>query len=225
LSGGREFGRAALDAFRSFGEHLAAVEWTAVALALLCHVGKMAARTRAWRNILAASYPDAVVRWRTVLGSYVAGVGVNAVMPARAGDVLKLYLVKRRVAGSTYPTLAATLLVETLFDMLVAAALLAWALHVGVLPSLDVVPRLPAIDWLWLFLPLTPAGIGTEQALLVYVLSGEASSSALLSFSVGMKVVLVAANVALGAAALALVLRTLRWRKIVERETARAELP
>jgi uncharacterized membrane protein YbhN (UPF0104 family) len=70
--------------------------------------------------------------------------------------------------------------------------------------------------------PLTPAGIGTEQALVVYVLAGEASSSALLSFSVGMKIALIAANVALGAAALALMHRTLRWRSVVERETARA---
>jgi uncharacterized membrane protein YbhN (UPF0104 family) len=251
-----------------------------------------------------------------VFGAYTAGVGVNALLPARGGDVLKLYLVRRRVEGSTYPTLAATLLVETLFDLVVAAALLAWALQLGVLPSLEVLPRLPAVDWLWLFryprlaaalgvgalvvgfviglwaarriddfrrrvargfailrfpsrylrevvvwqaldwalrlltiwffldafaitrtventllvqvtqslstiLPLTPAGIGTEQALLVYVLGGEATATALLSFSVGMKVALVATNVALGATALALMLRTLRWRRLVEREAGR----
>jgi hypothetical protein len=139
--------RQLFDAFDSFVEHLAAVEWAAVALALLCHLGKVTARTRAWRNILAASYPATVVRWRGVFGAYVAGVGVNALLPARGGDVLKLYLVKHRVEGSTYPTLAAPLLVETLFDMLVAVALLAWALQLGVLPGLDVLPRLPAIDW------------------------------------------------------------------------------
>jgi uncharacterized membrane protein YbhN (UPF0104 family) len=305
-----------LDAFQSFAEHVAAVAWTSVALALLCHLGKVAARTRAWRNILAAAYPDQVVRWRGVLGAYVAGVGVNALLPARGGDVLKLYLVKRRIEGSTCPTLAATLLVETLFDLVVAALLLAWALQQGVLPSLDVIPRLPAIDWLWLFryprlaaalgvaalvlgfmlglwaarriedfrrrvarglailrspsrylrrvvawqaldwafrllmiwffldafgitqtvenvllvqvtqslstiVPLTPGGIGTEQALLVYVLAGEAAARAVLSFSVGMKVALITVNVALGALALVIMLRTLRWRALVEREAAR----
>ena len=39
--------------------------------------------------------------------------------------MLKLFLVKRRVEGSTYPTLAATLVVETLFDAFVGIALLA----------------------------------------------------------------------------------------------------
>jgi hypothetical protein len=37
-----------------------------------------------------------------------------------------------------------------------------------------------------------------------------------------MKVALIAANVVLGAAALPLILRTPRWRSVVERETARA---
>lgn len=73
-------------------------------------------------------------------------------------------------------------------------------------------------------LPLIPAGIGTEQALLVYALSGEAATSAVLSFSVGMRVVLIAVNVAAGALAVLLTIRTLRWRRVVERE-AQSEHP
>ena len=301
----------------AFFEHLSAVAWGYLGLALLFHVAKMAARTHAWRNILAASYPDADVRWRSVFGSYAAGVGVNAVVPARGGDLLKLYLIKHRIEGATYPTLAATLLVETLFDFAVASLLLVWALRQGVLPGLDVVPRLPSIDVLWLFqnptvaatvaavalalglalgtwaarrmdafrarvaqgcailrpprrylrrvvpwqtldwccrlatvyfslrafgvpadahnalvvqvtqslstiLPLTPAGIGTEQALLVYVFSGTAPATAVLSLSIGMKLALIAVNVVLGFSAIAVMLRTLRWRRAVERDRPEA---
>jgi hypothetical protein len=71
--------------------------------------------------------------------------------------------------------------------------------------------------------PLTPAGIGTEQVMLVYVLSGQASRSALLSLSVGMKTILSTLNVVLGVTALVLMLRTLRWRHLVEEDTLRAE--
>ncbi len=71
--------------------------------------------------------------------------------------------------------------------------------------------------------PLTPAGIGTEQVMLVYVLSGQASRSALLSLSVGMKTILSTLNVVLGMTALVLMLRTLRWRHLVEEDTLRAE--
>jgi uncharacterized protein (TIRG00374 family) len=304
-------------AIESFFEYIDAISWDALALALVCHLCKVVARTRSWRNILAASYPDARVRWPGVFGAYVAGVGVNAVVPARGGDVLKLFLIRRRIADSTYPTLAATLLVETLFDFVVASLLVLWALQQGVLPGLDVIPRLPEIDWLYLFqnstaaaifasvalvagfvlglwasrrieafrrrvaqgfailrqprryvrgvvawqmldwafrfaslffflrafglpatayntalvqvtqslstiVPLTPGGIGTEQALLVYVFSGEASAAAVVSFSVGLKLVLVAVNVALGFTAIVLMLRTLRWREAVEREEVAA---
>ncbi len=300
-------------ALEAFIDHVTTIGWSAVALAVVFHVLKIVCRTRSWRNILAASYPEVDVRWRSVFGAYVAGVGVNALLPARGGDVLKLYLVKRRVDGSTYPTLASTLLVETLFDVVVASALLAWALTTGVLPGLDVLPRLPDIDWLWIFerpalalavgvalgvgaivfwiwasreiaafrarvaqgfavlrppqrylarvvpwqaldwafrlatvyclliafgipanlhnallvqvtqglstiLPLTPAGIGTEQALLAYVFRGVAGAGAVLAFSVGMKIVLIAVNVALGFTAILLMLRTLRWRSRVEAE-------
>jgi uncharacterized membrane protein YbhN (UPF0104 family) len=86
---------------------------------------------------------------RTISGAYLAGVGVNAIIPARAGDVLKLYLVHDRVQGTTYPTLGATLIVETLLDMVVAGAILAWALTIGVLPGLGVLPHLPQVDWSW----------------------------------------------------------------------------
>jgi uncharacterized membrane protein YbhN (UPF0104 family) len=307
------------DAIRSFFDYLTSIEWWAVAAALLCHTGRLGARTRAQRNAIAAAYPSVPVRWRTAFGAYAAGVGVNTVVPARGGDVLQLFLLKRGIEGATYPTLASSLLVLALFDAAVASLLLVWALlATDALPGLDVIPRLPAIDWLWLFqhpeaaavvsavlvlvafvagiwsakhivafrrrvgqgfavvrsparyartvaawqavdwmlriagimlffhafgipatvvnamlaqvssslstiLPLTPAGIGTEQALLAYVLQGEAPTSALLSFSVGMRIVTGAANVALGFAAIALILRTLRWREAVA-ETREPEL-
>jgi uncharacterized membrane protein YbhN (UPF0104 family) len=77
-----------LDATRAFFDGLASVKWGPLALGVLCHLLKVAARTRAWRNIVQAAYPETDVRWRSVYGSYVAGVGVNAIVPARGGDVL-----------------------------------------------------------------------------------------------------------------------------------------
>ena len=44
-----------------------------------------------------------------MFGAYVAGVGVNSVVPARGGDVVKLYLVKQRLRDASYATLAPTL--------------------------------------------------------------------------------------------------------------------
>jgi uncharacterized membrane protein YbhN (UPF0104 family) len=304
-----------LHAFTAFFDHLQAIAWTPVLFALLCQLAKICARSRAWRNVLAAAYPDARVRWRSVFGAQVAGAGVNAIVPVRGGDVLRLFIVKRRIEGATYATLAASLLVEAIFDLVLTGLLLVWALHEHVLPGVHVLHRLPSVDWFWLvrhpraaiataaaalvasfvlgvwaarkieafsarvaqgftivrtparylrsvaawqlvdwvlrlavvyfflrafhvsanldnalrvqvtqslstIVPLTPAGIGTDQALIVYVLSGEASRAALLSFSVGMKAITSALNVVLGGAAIALMLRTLHWRRVVESDEA-----
>ena len=140
-----------LHAFDVLDHHLRSIGWEALAAAVALHSAKIVARTRAWRNILAAAYPAAKVRWRSVFGSYVSGAAVNALLPARSGDVLKLYLIKHRIEGSAYPTLVATLAVETLFDLVASTALLIWALHLGVLPGLDVLPRLRTIDWSWVY--------------------------------------------------------------------------
>ena len=138
-----------LDAVQTFFADLAAVEWGAVAIALGFQLARLLCRAVAWRAIIAAAYPGIGVPLGRVTGAYFAGTGVNAIAPARVGDVVKLVLVKREVRGSTYTTLAPTLLVETLFDAVVASMVLIWALTSGVLPALDALPSLPTIDWSW----------------------------------------------------------------------------
>ena len=69
-------------------------------------------------------------------------------------------------------------------------------------------------------LPLTPGGVGTQQALIVVVLSGQAPDSTLLSFSVGMQVVITVANALLGFLALTLMLRSLSLRKAIREARA-----
>ncbi len=148
-----------IDAARTFFDQLAAVGWTMLGIALAMHLARLVCRGLAWRNILAASFPSARVRRLPVFGAYVAGVGLNSVAPARAGDVLKLVLTHARIEGATYATLTPTLLVETLFDSVVAAGVLAWAFTEGVLPGLNVVrgPKLRSVDWHWPLQHPTPA--------------------------------------------------------------------
>ncbi|HZO95901.1 MAG TPA: lysylphosphatidylglycerol synthase transmembrane domain-containing protein [Gaiellaceae bacterium] len=134
-------------AVRVFGDHLAAVRWEFLALALAFHLARLVFRSLAWRAILSAAYPDARPKLLSTFGAYVAGVGVNSVAPARAGDVVKLYLIKHRIADSRYSTLAPTLVAETLLDFFVGLGLMIWALSLGVLPTHEVYSRLPSVDW------------------------------------------------------------------------------
>lgn len=140
-----------LHAVAVFFHHLARVHFDLLALALACQLIKLAFRSWAWRAILRAAYPGVRLKLRTAFGAYVAGVGVNSIVPARGGDAVKLYLVKQRLPEASYATLAPTLVVETLFDFVVAGALLIWALALGVLPTHQVYSRIPTVDWKFLF--------------------------------------------------------------------------
>jgi uncharacterized membrane protein YbhN (UPF0104 family) len=130
-----------------FFHHLAAVQWQFLGYALACHVIKLLFRAGAWRAIITAAYPEARLKFRSAFGAYVAGVGVNSIVPARGGDVVKLYLVRHRIPGSSYATLAPTLIVETMFDFVTAGALIIWALASGVLPTHQLYSRIPTVDW------------------------------------------------------------------------------
>lgn len=134
-------------AVRVFGDQLAAVRWQFLAIALGLHLVRLALRSYAWQTILRASYPGTKVRYLSVFGAYVAGVGINSIVPARAGDAVKLYLVRHRIQGSSYATLTPTLVMETLFDAIVATGFIVWAAAIGVLPTHQVYSRLPSVDW------------------------------------------------------------------------------
>jgi uncharacterized protein (TIRG00374 family) len=61
-------------------------------------------------------------------------------------------------------------------------------------------------------LPLTPGGLGTQQALLGYMFRNAAATSRVLAFSVGMQFMITLANVVAGGIAIWLILRELPWR-------------
>ena len=79
-----------LDGVDAFLDQLGSVSFVPLALAIGCHLLKMACTSRAWRNVLAAAYPDERVPWISIYGAYLAGVGINAIVPARAGDAVRI---------------------------------------------------------------------------------------------------------------------------------------
>jgi uncharacterized membrane protein YbhN (UPF0104 family) len=298
-----------LDGIDAFLDQLTSIEVLPMLLAIVAHVARLGCTSLAWRNILAAAYPKQRIARLPIFGAYLAGVGVNAIVPVRAGDAVRVVIAHRAVEGSTYTTLVSSTLVLTIFDMAAAATLLAWAtLTQDELPGFGDLPNLASFDFAWLLdrpltaqlvlagllialfavgywisghvanfrdrvrqgfavlrsparylstvaswqaadwalrlvtiwflldafgipqslenvllvqvsssvatlVPLTPAGIGTEQAFLLYVFQGAVSSSDLLAFSVGAKLTTVATNVIVGFTAIALTLRTFRYSK------------
>jgi uncharacterized protein (TIRG00374 family) len=136
------FGRATAQFF----EHLSDIHWTPFVLALACLAAMQLSRAWAWRNVLRAAYPEARIGFLQLAAAYLAGAGINAIVPARAGDVTKVFLVKRQIPDSSYPAVTSSFLVQTVFDTSIGVLVLLYAITQGLLPPLPQVPKLPAFE-------------------------------------------------------------------------------
>lgn len=137
------------NAVQAFVDALGSVALGPLLVAVGFHLLNLVLRTRAWRNILGAAYPEDEVLWRNVFGAYCAGVGVNAVVPARGGDVVKLLLTHRSIRNASYPALTSSLLAETVFDFVMGSVILLWAIGFGIAPFPDL-PSLPLFEFSWM---------------------------------------------------------------------------
>jgi uncharacterized protein (TIRG00374 family) len=135
-----------IDAVRAFFENLAGVQWGSLVIALLAFLVYLSLRSRASYNILRAAYPTERIEWRYVWGAYFAGYGFNAVIPARGGDVVRLFLTKGSVPNSSYPAVASSFAVELIFDAVMAVFILSFAFSQGVFPKPPDFPDIDAFD-------------------------------------------------------------------------------
>jgi len=134
------------DATTSFFEHLSDVRWTPFALALGFLLAMQLCRAWAWRNVLRAAYPGVRIPFLQIAAACLAGAGINAIVPARAGDVTKVFLVKRQIPGSSYPAVTSSFLVQTVFDTTVGLLVLFYAITQGLLPQPPDLPHMPAFE-------------------------------------------------------------------------------
>jgi uncharacterized membrane protein YbhN (UPF0104 family) len=134
------------NAAAEFFRHLSEVRWTPFGIALLCLLAMQLVRAWAWRNVLRAAYPAKRIAYLPLAAAYLAGAGINAVIPAHAGDVTKVFLVKRQIPDSSYPAVTSSFLVQTVFDTSVGVLVLFYAISQGLLPPLPRIPELPAFE-------------------------------------------------------------------------------
>lgn len=277
--------------------YLTSISLLPLAGALLALTAMQLLRAAAWRNILRAAFPGEQVPYKQLAATYLIGAGVNAVIPAKAGEAVKLFLARREIPTSNYPALTSSLASLTVFDTTVGLLVLAIALHSGVVAS-SMLPELPlnliipggaaviaavsfaawrsakvrvllghasqglavlgrpltylrrvasfqALGWCCRFvgfslmleafgipgtpmnvflvmsaqavagaIPLAPSGAGTQQALLVAMLSG-AGKGTILFYSIGAHVATAVCSAALGLAALLFVFKTNDWRELL----------
>ncbi len=302
---------------RVFFDHLADVNWSFLGIVAFLQVVKISCAARAWQNAIVASYPGKRSSFPMVFGAVCAGTAVGSIVPAHGGDAVRVVIAKRRVPGSTYTTIASTLLVRAPVDTLLAVSFFLFLFWQGVLPGHTLLPHRPAFDFSWFFghpketiiiagtialvltalalwawvtirefkkrvrqgvnglfdwryylrrilpwqladwslrvvivffallafhmpatlhnsllaqgtsslsalLPISPSGIGTEQALLLSVLHGVAPGTLIVAFSFGTKLITSLVNIVLGFAAILFFFHTFRFQRYVAEEQNRS---
>ena len=135
-----------LSAAGEFFNHLSDVDWVPFAVSLAFLAAMQLARAWAWRNVLHAAYPSSKIPFLPLSAAYLAGAGINAIVPARAGDVTKIFLVKRQIKGASYPAVTSSFLVQSVFDTTIGVLVLLYAVTQGLLPEPPQLPRLPAFE-------------------------------------------------------------------------------
>ncbi|HEY2334849.1 MAG TPA: lysylphosphatidylglycerol synthase transmembrane domain-containing protein [Solirubrobacterales bacterium] len=134
------------NAATAFFQHLSDIRWTQFAIALAFLLAMQLCRAWAWRNVLHAAYPTARLSFLRLAAACLAGAGINAIIPARAGDVTKVFLVKRQIPHSSYPAVTSSFLAQTVFDTTAGVLVLLYAISQGLLPEPPELPRLPAFE-------------------------------------------------------------------------------
>ena len=134
------------DAVGEFFSNLASVNFLSLALGLVAFGIYPALRSRAWFNVLRAAFPDATFQWRRIWGAYMAAYGFNNVVPARGGDIIKLFLTKTSIPHSSYPAVGSSFFVEAIFDLCMAIPILTFAFTQGAFPKPPDFSKIPAFD-------------------------------------------------------------------------------
>ena len=129
-------------------ETFAHVDPRLLLLAVLLHVTNHLLRSLAWRNVLAAAYPDHRVPLVGVTAAYATGVALNAVVPARGGDAAKLALARAEIRGSSLTAIGSTIAVLAPFDILAATATILFVGLTGAAP-LTFDPQAMAVSGGW----------------------------------------------------------------------------
>ncbi|MCW3016588.1 MAG: flippase-like protein [Solirubrobacterales bacterium] len=135
-----------LDSVGKFFDSIGQLQFGPLLIALASFGIYLTLRSRAFYNVLRAAYPTERIQFRRIWGAYVAAYGFNNVVPARGGDVIKLFLTRTSIPNSSYPAVAAAFFVEGVFDLTMGVFILTFAFTQGVFPKPPDFSKLNAFD-------------------------------------------------------------------------------
>ena len=112
------------------------VAWRWIALAVLINLASVAARAVAWHLVVNQALPNPHPRHRAVFAAFCVGLLANAVLPARAGEIARVAVLRRRLphGRGTTATLVGTVFAHRLFDLFPVVLLVGYTLESAKIP-------------------------------------------------------------------------------------------
>jgi len=119
-----------IDAFRF-------VAWSWIALAVVINLASVSSRAIAWHLVINQALPEPHPRHRTVFSAFCVGLLGNAVLPARAGEIARVAVLRRHLphGPGTSATLVGTVFAHRLFDLFPILILIGYTLKTAKIPD------------------------------------------------------------------------------------------
>jgi hypothetical protein len=140
--------------------------WLALGGAALLQLVAGLVRARGWLNTIRHSCPEAAgLRYRDIAVAHLGGCGWNSVLPARAGDAVKIAIVRRQLPRTPVATVGATLVAPSVVDAILTIALVIGLLCAGAISPAELTGQLPEAS----VVPVA-AGLAGGALLAIYLL-------------------------------------------------------
>jgi uncharacterized protein (TIRG00374 family) len=114
------------------------VRWPWVAAAIGLNLLSVFARALCWETTIMQSIPKPHPKFRLIFSAFSVGLFANAVLPARAGELARVAVLRRRLPGhpkGTTATLIGSVFAHRMFDLFPAVTLVIWVLFAAKIPA------------------------------------------------------------------------------------------
>jgi uncharacterized membrane protein YbhN (UPF0104 family) len=113
------------------------VRWRWIVLAVFVNLASVSARAIAWHLVVDQALTPPHPRHRVVFSAFCVGLLANAVLPARAGEIARVAVLRRRLphGAGTSAVLVGTVFAHRLFDLFPVVLLVAYTLETAKIPG------------------------------------------------------------------------------------------
>jgi uncharacterized membrane protein YbhN (UPF0104 family) len=119
------------------GDAFTIVRWEWVVAAIGLNLLSVLVRALAWRTVITQAMPPPHPTFPLVFSAFSVGLFANAVLPGRVGELARVAVLTRRLAGrqGVWATLVGSVFAHRLFDLFPSLSLVVWVLITAKIPD------------------------------------------------------------------------------------------